>query len=158
MNELRRKRKDLQITQLQAANSCGVSLRTYQTYEETNNTNSTYKELLSKLNEMGVLDSSNYIVGIKGIKDACRQLFPREYPEIKCAYLYGSYARGQATGKSDIDILVVLDKPMGFKYYGISEDLKEILHKEVDVQSYEQLIENAPMLRDILVEGIKIYG
>jgi len=39
MNELRRKRKQLEITQLQAANACGVSLRTYQTYEETNSVN-----------------------------------------------------------------------------------------------------------------------
>lgn len=158
MNELRRKRKDLQITQLQAANSCGVSLRTYQTYEETDNTNDTYKELLKKLNEMGVLDGSNYVVGIKGIKEACRQLFPREYPEIKCAYLYGSYARGEATGKSDIDILVVIDKPMGMKYFEIADSLEELLHKEIDLQSYEQLVNNAPMLKDILVEGIKIYG
>lgn len=158
MNEIRKRRKDLNITQFQAANSCGVSLRTYQTYEETNNKNSTYNQILKKLDEMGILDGSNYIASVRGIKNACRRLFPEEYPEIRCAYLYGSYARGQATGKSDIDILVVLDKPMGFKYYGISEDLKEILHKEVDVQSYEQLIENASMLRDILVEGIKIYN
>ena len=158
MNELRNKRKDLEITQLQAANACGVSLRTYQTYEETDNLNATYDELLRKLNEMGILDGNNHIASVRGIKCACRQLFPKEYPEIKCAYLYGSYARGEATGKSDIDILVVLDKPMGLKYFAIAEDLKNILHKEIDLQSYEQLINNAPMLKDILVEGIKIYG
>lgn len=158
MNEIRRKRKSLEITQLQAANACGVSLRTYQTYEETGIINATYKEILKKLDEMGILDGSNFIASIRGIKLACRQLFPKEYPEIKCAYLYGSYARGEATGKSDIDILVVIDKPMGLKYFGIAEDLKEMLHKEVDIQSYEQLVNNAPMLKDILVEGIKIYG
>lgn len=158
MNELRNKRKDLEITQLQAANACGVSLRTYQTYEETDNLNATYDELLRKLNEMGILDGDNHIASVRGIKYACRQLFPKEYPEIKCAYLYGSYARGEATGKSDIDILVVLDKPMGLKYFEIAEDLKNILHKEIDLQSYEQLVNNAPMLKDILVEGIKIYG
>ena len=158
MNELRNKRKDLEITQLQAANACGVSLRTYQTYEETDNLNATYDELLRKLNEMGILDGNNHIASVRGIKNACRQLFPKEYPEIKCAYLYGSYARGEATGKSDIDILVVLDKPMGLKYFAIAEDLKNILHKEIDLQSYEQLVNNAPMLKDILVEGIKIYG
>lgn len=158
MNEIRRKRKSLEITQLQAANACGVSLRTYQTYEETDTINATYKEILQKLDEMGILDGSNFIASVRGIKLACRQLFPKEYPEIKCAYLYGSYARGEATGKSDIDILVVIDKPMGLKYFGITEDLKEMLHKEVDIQSYEQLVNNAPMLKDILVEGIKIYG
>lgn len=158
MNEIRKRRKNLEITQLQAANACGVSLRTYQTYEETNTINATYDEILKKLDEMGVLDGSNFIVSVRGIKLACRQLFPQEYPEIKCAYLYGSYARGEATGKSDIDILVVVNKPMGLRYFGIGERLKEILHKEVDIQSYEQLINNAPMLKDILVEGIKIYG
>ena len=157
MNELRKKRKELAITQLQAANACGVSLRTYQTYEETDNQNNTYDELIKKLDEMGILDG-NHIVSVRYIKYVCRQLFKEKYPEIKCAYLYGSYARGEATGKSDIDILVVLQSPMGLKFYGISQDLKEQFHKEVDLQSYEQLLNNAPMLKDILVEGIKIYG
>lgn len=158
MNQLRQKRKDLGITQQQAANACGVSLRTYQTYEETKNINSTYDELIKKLTEMGIFDGSNYILGIKTIKDICRETFKEKYPEIICAYLYGSYARKEATGKSDIDILVVLDKPMGLRYYGISSSLEEKLHKTVDIQSYEQLIDNPSMLKDILVEGIKIYG
>lgn len=157
MNELRRKRKDLEITQQQAANACGVSLRTYQTYEETQNLNATYDFLLSKLKEMGVLDGTNHILSVRFIKQVVRELFPREYPEIECAYLYGSYARGEATGKSDVDILVVIDKPMGLRYFGIGQDLEDALHKEVDVQSYEQLVGNPPMLKDILVEGIKIY-
>lgn len=158
MNELRRKRKELEITQLQAANACGVSLRTYQTYEETDNMNATFDELIRKLNEMGVLDGSNHIASVRGIRFVCRNLFKKKYPEIICAYLYGSYARGEATGKSDIDILVVLNKPMGIRFYGIAGDLEEQLHKKVDIQSYEQLLDNAPMLKDILVEGIKIYG
>ena len=158
MNELRKRRKELAITQLQAANACGVSLRTYQTYEETENLNSTCAELIKKLDDMGILDGSNYITSVRYIKQVCRDLFKNNYPEIQCAYLYGSYARGEATGKSDIDILVVIDKPMGLKFFGIAGELEEHLHKEVDLQTYEQLVNNAPMLKDILVEGIKIYG
>lgn len=158
MNEIRKKRKELEITQLQAANACGVSLRTYQTYEETDNMNATYQDILKKLDEMGVLDGSNRIISVRFIKFICRHLFAEKYPEIKCAFLYGSYARGEATGKSDVDILVVLDKPMGLKFYGIANNLEELLHKKVDLQSYEQLVNNAPMIKDILVEGIKIYG
>ena len=158
MNEIGRKRKNLGITQLQAANACGVSLRTYQTYEETDNNNATYQIILQKLDEMGILDGSNYIASVRLIKYIVRKVFPSKYPEIKCAYLYGSYARGEATGKSDIDILVVLDKPMGFKFYGIAEELEKEFNKKVDIQSYEQLLDNSSMLKDILVEGIKIYG
>lgn len=157
MNELKQKRIELGLTQIQAANACGVSRRTYQTYEETNTFNATYNGLIDRLTEAGVFDGSNYIVSVKGIKLACRLLFKEKYPEIKCAYLFGSYARGEATGKSDIDIVVVLDKPMGMKFFGIASDLEEQLHKQVDLSSYEQFISNAALLRDVLVEGIKIY-
>ena len=157
MNELQQKRKALGLTQAQTAKACGVSRRTYQTYEEANIKNDTFNELLNKLDQMGILDGSNHILNLKFIKYQAGNIFSK-YPEVKCAYLYGSYARGEATGKSDVDILVVIDKPIGLRYFGIGERLKEILHKEVDVQSYEQLVNNATMLKDILVEGIKIYG
>ena len=157
MNELRQKRKELGLTQIQAANICGVSRRTYQTYEETQNINSTYDELIDKLNEMGVLDGSNYISNVKYIKQVCNQLFKEKYPEIKCAYLFGSYARGEATGKSDIDILVVCP-PMGMKFYGVASELEEQLHKQVDLHTHRQLNNNEKFLEEVLKEGIKIYG
>ena len=158
MNELRKKRKDLQITQLQAANSCGVSLRTYQTYEETAKMNATYNDLVKKLTDMGIMDGTNFVISVRFIKQVVRELFSKQYPEIECAYLFGSYARGEATGKSDVDIVVVLNQPMGLKFYGIASDLEERLSKKVDLLTYEQIVNNAPMLKDILVEGIKIYG
>lgn len=157
MNQLKQKRKDLQLTQLQAANACGVSLRTYQTYEETDKTNETSLELIKILEEIKE-NQFKHIVSVRYIRITCRLLFKEKYPEIKCAYLYGSYARGEATGKSDIDILVVLDKPMGMRFYRIASDLEDRLFKTVDLQSYEQLLSNVSMLKDVLVEGIRIYG
>lgn len=156
MNELRQKRKDLEITQLQAANVCGVSLRTYQTYEETHNLNETYNYLLKKLDEMGVFDGSNCVVSVRYIKQVCRELF-KKYPQIKCAYLYGSYARGEATGSSDVDILLVCHD-MGMEFFGMAADLQEALHKEVDLQTHDQIAGNEDLLENILVDGIKIYG
>ena len=157
MNQLKQKRKGLGITQLQAAYACGVSRRTYQTYEETNNTNSTFNELIKKLDEMSILDGSNYISNVKYIKFVCRQLFKEKYPEIECAYLFGSYARGEATGKSDIDILVVCP-PMGMKFYGIAAELEERLHKQIDLCTHRQLEKNERFIKQILKDGIKIYG
>ena len=157
MNELRQKRKELGLTQIQAANVCGVSRRTYQTYEETQNLNKTYDELIDRLNDMGILDGSNYILSVKSIKQVCNQLFKEKYPEIKCAYLFGSYARNEASGKSDIDILVVCS-PIGMKFYKIASELEEQLHKQVDLHTHRELFNNERFLEEVLKDGVKIYG
>ena len=155
MNELRTRRKKLGLTQEQVAKACGVSRRTYQTYEETNAINATFDELLRRLDEMGVLDGGNYIASIKGIKFAARSVFSK-HPEVRCAYLYGSYARGEATGKSDIDILVVCHD-MGLDFFDMGLELSEMLHKEIDLQTHDQIVDSSSLIEDILVEGIKIY-
>lgn len=157
MNELRQKRKELGLTQIQAANVCGVSRRTYQTYEETQNLNKTYDELIDRLNDMGILDGSNYILSVKFIKQVCNQLFKEKYSEIKCAYLFGSYARNEASGKSDIDILVVCP-PIGMKFYKIASELEEQLHKQVDLHTHRELSNNERFLEEVLKDGVKIYG
>lgn len=157
MNQLKQKRKELGITQIQAANACGVSRRTYQTYEETKNLNNTYYQLINKLDEMGILNGANYICNLKHIKRVCNSLFKEKYPEIKCAYLFGSYARGEATGLSDIDILVVCP-PLGLRFYGIAPELEDLLHKKIDLHTHRQLLGDVAFLESILKEGIKIYG
>ena len=157
MNELRQKRKELGLTQLQAANACGVSRRTYQTYEEKQLMNATFEDLRKKLDEMGALDGSNYICNINFIKRACKEVFSSMYPEVKAAYLFGSYARGEATGKSDIDILVVCS-PMDMKFFGMVSILEERLHKTVDISTHRQLLNSEPFLRQVLKDGMKIYG
>ena len=55
-------------------------------------------------------------------------------PVLK-AWLFGSYARGEETPESDVDILVMLDysKPVGLKFFGMFEDLKELLGRPVDL-------------------------
>ena len=55
-------------------------------------------------------------------------------PVLK-AWLFGSFARGEERADSDIDILVILDhsKPIGLKFFGMYEDLKELLGRNVDL-------------------------
>ena len=55
-------------------------------------------------------------------------------PVLK-AWLFGSFARGEETPISDVDILVVLDnsKPIGFKFFGMWNDLEELLDRSVDL-------------------------
>ena len=59
----------------------------------------------------------------------------RTQPVLK-AWLFGSYARGEETPQSDVDILFIPDKSQHFSLFtmgGMYEDLKELLGKEVDL-------------------------
>ena len=55
-------------------------------------------------------------------------------PVLK-AWLFGSYARGEETPISDVDILIVLDhsQPIGLKYFGMWNDLEQLLDRSVDL-------------------------
>ena len=55
-------------------------------------------------------------------------------PVLK-AWLFGSYARGEERPDSDVDILVALDysQPIGLRFLGMYEDLKNLLGRNVDL-------------------------
>ena len=55
-------------------------------------------------------------------------------PVLK-AWLFGSFARGEETPISDVDILVVLDhsQPIGLKFFGMWNDLEQLLGRSVDL-------------------------
>lgn len=56
-------------------------------------------------------------------------------PVLK-AWLFGSFARGEETKDSDVDILILPDKSQHFSLFtlsGMYEDLKELLGCEVDL-------------------------
>lgn len=55
-------------------------------------------------------------------------------PVLK-AWLFGSFSRGEETDSSDIDILIVLDdsQHIGMKFFGMYEDLKDLLDRNVDL-------------------------
>lgn len=58
---------------------------------------------------------------------------------VKKVYLFGSYARGEADEKSDVDLLIDWDYShhIGLNYVQWLFDVKDILGKEVDFVSYE---------------------
>lgn len=61
-------------------------------------------------------------------------------PVLK-AWIFGSYARGEQTAESDIDILIQPDKSVGlFKLSGMHLDLQELLNLEVDLVTVKGLM------------------
>lgn len=73
------------------------------------------------------------------IKTTIAEYFKTQ-PVLK-AWLFGSFARGEETPDSDVDILIVLDnsKPVGLKFFGMFEDLRELLGRNVDLVTERSL-------------------
>ena len=156
MNQLRELRKETGLTQIEAASLLGVSRRTYQTYESSDNSETDpatflYEKIIGLLEE----NKKHHILSIKSIKLKCSPIF-RKYPEVECAFLYGSYARQEATYESDVDLLVVCHN-MGLDFFEMARELEEILGKEVDLQTQEQLTGRDCFTDNFLIEGVRIY-
>lgn len=154
---LRELRKSKGITQQEAANYVGVPLRTYCNYENDpqKQTSIKYKYMLESLRSYGYVDEENGILTIEKIKEVCVNILSK-YPVEYC-YLFGSYAKGKATGESDVDLLVCTSVT-GIEFFGLVEELREKLKKKVDVLDQKQIENNFELTNEILKDGIKIYG
>lgn len=78
-------------------------------------------------------------------------------PVLK-AYLFGSYVRGMADNKSDIDILVDLDysQKIGLQFIQMKIDLEKLLNNKVDLVSSNGMSKYIKPLVD--VEKLLIYA
>ena len=76
---------------------------------------------------------------------------------MEYCYLFGSYAKGKATEKSDVDLLVAMPVD-GMIFFELIEVLREQLKKKIDLLDIAQLENNPALVQEILRDGIKIYG
>ncbi len=89
------------------------------------------------------------------IEKCIKSLLARYHAEY--ALLFGSYARGEETPDSDIDIVV-----FGGKYFkksnifAFAEDLRETLGIKADVFEISEVNEGTPFYDNIMREGVKI--
>ena len=68
---------------------------------------------------------------------------------IESLALFGSFARNEAGPESDIDILVLFEKPDLYRYYTLSKQLETVLGRKVD------LVTAKSHFQDGFIENIK---
>jgi len=56
----------------------------------------------------------------------------RKYPVSRLG-VFGSYARGEANEKSDIDVAVELNGPMGLDFVAMANEIEDLFGIKVDV-------------------------
>ena len=154
---LKELRKEKGLTQAAAAKVVGVPMRTYVRYESDENKKETikYRYIVETLQKYGVIDEEHGLLTIEKIQELCAPLF-EEYG-VKYAYLFGSYAKGKATEKSDVDLLISMPVN-GLAFYELVERLRGSLKKKIDLLDETQLENNTALVKEILQDGIKIYG
>ena len=153
-------RNKYQISQALAASSVGVPLRTYIRYENNNDYGNSLKResMIQKLMNKYEITEDKGILSIETIKNELTSLFDSEYKgKIEFCYLFGSYAKGYAKGNSDVD-LCVSTSLTGLRFAGLSEAIRNVIHKRIDLIRFNNLENNLELVSEIMKDGIKIYG
>ncbi len=158
MSELKALRISKKLTQQQASDLLGVSLRSYKQYEnDIEKENSIkYRYMLDTLEKYIAVDEEHGILTLDEIKSACKTVLNEYEYEVKYCILFGSYAKGTATETSDVDLLVSA-KVGGMRFFGMAERLRTQLRKKVDLLDIRQLKDNTELLDEILKDGVKVY-
>jgi uncharacterized protein len=74
--------------------------------------------------------------------------------DIAMLGIFGSVARGEDTPNSDVDLLVRLNKPVGFvEFIRLEDTFKEIFGRNVDLATESSL---HPLIRNNVLADLKI--
>jgi predicted nucleotidyltransferase len=155
MASLKELRKSLGLTQSEVALGAKMPLRTYKNYEnDPEKVDSIkYRYLQDYLLKLNNLDESHGVLPLSRIVELSVPILKRY--RISFAYLFGSYARKEMKESSDIDLLV---SPLGdgLTYFALIEELRESLHKKIDLLDTKQLQGNEELLNNVLKDGVRI--
>lgn len=76
---------------------------------------------------------------------------------VRSATLFGSYAKGSAGARSDVDILV--DSGLrGLRFFGLLESVNSALKIPVDLIDVTQIEPDSEIEREIRKTGVPLYG
>lgn len=89
------------------------------------------------------------------IEKCIKDLLVRYHAEY--ALLFGSYARGEETPDSDIDVVVYGGKNFRkSNIFAFAEDMRELLGTNADVFEISEVNEGTPFYDNLMKEGVKI--
>ena len=95
------------------------------------------------------------MVGIDDIRRVLASVAPSY--GVRRAYLFGSYARAEQDGSSDVDLLVELGRPLGFKRSALHDEVESALGLPVDMVFGESQL-YPPVREQYLRDRVAVYG
>jgi predicted nucleotidyltransferase len=153
-------RAEYRLTQKDLSEITDIPLRTIENWESGKRTPSPWVEKMvySYLkqypkNQHGIITETKGIYEVNQIKDALLPLTLKY--DINKIILYGSYAKGKQEPESDID-LVVDGNIRGIKFFGLLEDVNNVLVKPVDLIHLSQIDHNSEIYENVM-KGLVLY-
>ncbi|MDR0929421.1 MAG: nucleotidyltransferase domain-containing protein [Oscillospiraceae bacterium] len=96
------------------------------------------------------------IYRIEELRAAVRPIFAR-YP-VYAATLFGSYARGEATERSDVDIVIDTHcELLDVRFYAVQGEIQQRLGIPVDLFEVCSIRRPSPIAEKIDAEGVRLY-
>ena len=128
-------RKEFGLSQQAAADIARMPLRSYVRYEVDNEYGSALKRkaiIDAIVNECEITEDKG-VLSIAQIIEGINNVITKDYEKsVDFCYLFGSYAKGYATEKSDVDLCVATELT-GIKFVGLIEKIRQELHKKIDL-------------------------
>ena len=154
--ELKEIRISKGLTQAEAARIAGVSLDSYKNHElGRSKVNAPLGKMIrDRVSSFERFDFDHGILPEDFIKERVGAVFADK--EINFAYLFGSYAKNEATERSDVDLLIS-GAITGLDFFSLGGELERALHKRVDVIRVEDVLSNEKMIKEIMATGVRIY-
>jgi len=78
---------------------------------------------------------------------------------VKRVILYGSYAKGTNTPKSDVDLIIDSNGELkGIDFFVLSAEIAKALPIKSDIFEYREIKPNSAMYNEITKDGVVIYA
>jgi predicted nucleotidyltransferase/DNA-binding XRE family transcriptional regulator len=160
-NNLKTIRKNLKYSQQDIANLIGIPLNTLQNWEQNVRTPSQWvmnlimdRMLKVTIDHKPKISESKGILSFFSIQKIVSLIAAQHH--VKKVVLFGSYAKGLANPRSDLDLYMVSNLS-GLAYFEFAEKLRQALKKKVDLFSSLTLETTSPNYLEIEDTGIIIY-
>ena len=154
--DLKELRKTKRLTQVDAASIAGVSVESYKNHElgRSRGDSPLGRMIFDKLSAYDPYGFEKGILPLDLIKQTLSDVLGSK--PVDFAYLFGSYAKGEADAKSDVDIMVS-GAITGLEFFSLGGELERALHKNVDIIRLSDVGANQDLIREIMATGIRIY-
>jgi predicted nucleotidyltransferase len=155
-NKIRELRNNFKLTQAEFATLLGMPVKTIRNWEQGIRIPSEWVlDLIYDKTLSLAQNGKSKVLSFLDIKKAVKEVAYKH--NISKVYLFGSYAKGEATPNSDID-LYMETKIKDITHFGIAEEIRERLDdKKIDLLSPMFVIKNSKIDLEIKETGILLY-